>query len=62
MIINEKKSTYSAEASSHSFKDRLSHHLSVGEKKRIAITTVLSMHPIVMHILILQCTHQKAQI
>jgi cobalt/nickel transport system ATP-binding protein len=27
------------------FKDRLSHHLSVGEKKRIAIATVLSMHP-----------------
>jgi cobalt/nickel transport system ATP-binding protein len=28
-----------------SFKDRLSHHLSVGEKKRIAIATVLSMKP-----------------
>ena len=27
------------------FKDRLSHHLSVGEKKRIAIATVLSMDP-----------------
>jgi cobalt/nickel transport system ATP-binding protein len=27
------------------FKDRLSHHLSVGEKKRIAIATVLSMRP-----------------
>jgi cobalt/nickel transport system ATP-binding protein len=27
------------------YKDRLSHHLSVGEKKRIAIATVLSMHP-----------------
>lgn len=27
------------------FKDRLSHHLSVGEKKRIAIATVLSMSP-----------------
>ena len=26
-----------------SFRDRLSHHLSVGEKKRIAIATVLSM-------------------
>ena len=25
--------------------DRLSHHLSAGEKKRIAIATVLSMHP-----------------
>jgi len=28
-----------------SFHDRLSHHLSVGEKKRIAIATVLSMEP-----------------
>jgi cobalt/nickel transport system ATP-binding protein len=28
-----------------SYRDRLSHHLSVGEKKRIAIATVLSMHP-----------------
>ena len=27
------------------YADRLSHHLSVGEKKRIAIATVLSMHP-----------------
>ena len=27
------------------FADRLSHHLSVGEKKRIAIATVLSMRP-----------------
>ena len=27
------------------YKDRLSHHLSAGEKKRISIATVLSMHP-----------------
>jgi len=32
------------------FRDRLSHHLSMGEKKRIAIATVLSMQP---HILVL---------
>jgi cobalt/nickel transport system ATP-binding protein len=32
------------------YKDRLSHHLSVGEKKRIAIATVLSMRP---HLLVL---------
>jgi len=29
----------------HDYRDRLSHHLSVGEKKRIAIATVLSMRP-----------------
>jgi cobalt/nickel transport system ATP-binding protein len=27
------------------YRERMSHHLSVGEKKRIAIATVLSMHP-----------------
>jgi cobalt transport protein ATP-binding subunit len=27
------------------YNDRLSHHLSMGEKKRISIATVLSMHP-----------------
>ena len=32
------------------YRDRLSHHLSMGEKKRIAIATVLSMRP---HILVL---------
>ncbi len=30
------------------YKKRVSHHLSVGEKKRIAIATVLSMHPEVL--------------
>lgn len=31
-----------------SYKPRVSHHLSMGEKKRIAIATVLSMHPEVL--------------
>jgi cobalt/nickel transport system ATP-binding protein len=30
------------------YKKRVSHHLSIGEKKRIAIATVLSMHPEVL--------------
>lgn len=30
------------------YKKRISHHLSMGEKKRIAIATVLSMHPEVL--------------
>ncbi len=34
----------------HGFESRLSHHLSVGQKKRVAMATVLSMDP---HILVL---------
>jgi cobalt/nickel transport system ATP-binding protein len=30
------------------FEDRLSHHLSLGEKKRIAIATVLAMQPMIL--------------
>ena len=32
----------------HTYADRVSHHLSVGEKKRISIATVLSMEPEVL--------------
>ena len=42
----EKRVTAALEAVRMSaYRDRLSHHLSVGEKKRIAIATVLSMDP-----------------
>jgi cobalt/nickel transport system ATP-binding protein len=42
----EKRVTAALEAVRMSaYRDRLSHHLSVGEKKRIAIATVLSMEP-----------------
>lgn len=34
-----------AQVDMRGFEDRLSHHLSTGQKKRIAIATVLSMHP-----------------
>jgi len=34
-----------AQVQMSAYRDRLSHHLSVGEKKRIAIATVLSMSP-----------------
>jgi cobalt/nickel transport system ATP-binding protein len=34
-----------AQVRMESYRDRLSHHLSVGEKKRIAVATVLAMHP-----------------
>jgi energy-coupling factor transporter ATP-binding protein EcfA2 len=30
------------------FQDRLSYHLSIGEKKRIALATVLSMSPVLL--------------
>jgi cobalt/nickel transport system ATP-binding protein len=33
------------QVSMSNYRDRLSHHLSVGEKKRIAIATVLAMRP-----------------
>jgi cobalt/nickel transport system ATP-binding protein len=34
-----------ARVAMEAYADRLSHHLSMGEKKRIAIATVLAMHP-----------------
>ena len=46
MKVVESRVTSALEAVRMSgFRDRLSHHLSVGEKKRIAIATVLSMEP-----------------
>jgi cobalt/nickel transport system ATP-binding protein len=37
-----------SEVGMEGFEDRLSHHLSLGEKKRIAIATVLAMRPAVL--------------
>jgi cobalt/nickel transport system ATP-binding protein len=43
--VRERVSTALARVRMESFAERLSHHLSVGEKKRIAIATVLAMNP-----------------
>lgn len=46
-VINRVESALEAVRMS-AYRDRLSHHLSVGEKKRIAIATVLSMNPSIL--------------
>jgi len=43
--VRERVETALARVRMSAYRDRLSHHLSVGEKKRIAIATVLSMNP-----------------
>jgi len=43
-VVKRVESALSAVRMSN-YRDRMSHHLSVGEKKRIAIATVLSMNP-----------------
>ncbi len=43
--INERVDDALSDVQMKSYRDRISHHLSLGEKKRIAIATVLSMRP-----------------
>ena len=43
--VRERVETALSAVRMSNYRDRMSHHLSVGEKKRIAIATVLSMNP-----------------
>jgi cobalt/nickel transport system ATP-binding protein len=43
--VRERVAQALAQVRMQGFEDRLSHHLSIGEKKRIAIATVLAMQP-----------------
>jgi cobalt/nickel transport system ATP-binding protein len=47
-VVEERVATALAAVSMQSYARRVSHHLSTGEKKRIAIATVLSMNPEVL--------------
>ena len=47
-VVKERVQQALADVHMDSFSDRVSHHLSVGQKKRIAIATVLSMQPEVL--------------
>lgn len=44
-LINDRVDQALGDVQMQAYRDRISHHLSLGEKKRIAIATVLSMHP-----------------
>lgn len=44
-LINDRVDQALCDVQMQSYRERISHHLSLGEKKRIAIATVLSMHP-----------------
>jgi cobalt/nickel transport system ATP-binding protein len=47
-LVSERVTSALSDVSMQSYARRISHHLSVGEKKRIAIATVLSMKPEVL--------------
>jgi cobalt/nickel transport system ATP-binding protein len=44
-LINDRVDQALCDVQMQSYRERISHHLSLGEKKRIAIATVLSMQP-----------------
>ena len=44
-LINDRVDQALSDVQMQSYRERVSHHLSLGEKKRIAIATVLSMQP-----------------
>lgn len=46
--INERVAKALSDVHMEAYRERASHHLSLGEKKRIALATVLSMHPYIL--------------